>query len=264
MTTPSSAAALLSAHPLHVLQKTMKLASYISHYFEKEAGPFLNICDLDPQERKEIISREKDKETGFNRFSYGEEFFDFRLLADDLIIELYESKFGRKPSRRPYYAVLGDADVVGGLYRDPYKIKIPVENFAPEELTFMFPDHFHLVSYLKRSGGKKMFGYQLPEDYSEVAYPYFGKLFTHEELLENFDFLKIRQCLERERKKNNWYRYVEAQIWLEPREIPNESKTSYEVTPEPWTHRGVTYLQNHKTLKAEQDSGGNGLRRATL
>ncbi len=136
----------------------MDPASYLSHYFEKETGPFLSICDLDPQERKEIINREKNARTGFNRFSYGEEFFDFRLLADDLLLELYSTKFGRRPSNRPFYGVLGDADVVGGLFRDPYKIRIPVKNFTSEELTFMFPEHFHLVSLMKRGGGKEMFG----------------------------------------------------------------------------------------------------------
>lgn len=94
----------------------MKLATHISHYFEKEVGPFLSICDLDAAERLEIIEREKGSDTGFNRFSYGREFFDFRLLADDLLLELYERKFGSAPARRPFYAVLGDADVVGGLF----------------------------------------------------------------------------------------------------------------------------------------------------
>ena len=227
----------------------MALSSHISHYYEKSVGPFLNICDLDSKKRREIIEREKNKETGFNRFSYGEEFFDFRLLADDLIIELYSLKFGRKPSKRPFYAVLGDADVVGGLYEDPYKIRIPIESFAPDELTFMFPDHFHLVSFMKRGGSKKMFGYQLPEDYSAEIYPYLGKLLTYEELVEGLDLLGISQRLEIERKKNNWYRYIEAQIWLNPKKITKLPYSSYEVTPEPWTHKGITYLQNYKTLR---------------
>ena len=53
----------------------MSLETYISHYFERTVGPFLNICDLKAQERTRIITREKSAKTGFNRFSYGEEFF---------------------------------------------------------------------------------------------------------------------------------------------------------------------------------------------
>ncbi len=228
----------------------MDFATHVTHYFEKEAGPLLNICDLDPRQRSRIIDREKTAQTGFNRFSFGEEFFDFRLLADDLLLELYACKFGEKPKRRPSYAVLGDADVVGGLYRDPYKIRIPIDDFGPGEITFMYPDHFHLASFMKRSGGKKTFGLQLPEDYSESAYPYFGKLMTYEELVEGFHELKIDQHLERERKKNGWYRYVEAQIWSEPETMRRKHEISYEVTPEPWTYKGVTHLQNHKILRS--------------
>jgi hypothetical protein len=229
----------------------MDLPTQISHYFEREEGPFLNICDLDSDQRSRIVSREKDAETGFNRFSYGDEFFDFRLLADDLILELYESKFGKRPARRPFYGVLGNADVVGGLYRDPWKIRMPIDEFASHELTFMCPDHFHLVSFMKRSGGKKMFGWQVPKDYCESEFPFFGNLLTYQELHEGLQKLKIDQHLETQRKKNGWYRYVEAQIWTNPEILKNKFADWIEVEPEPWTYNGTTYLQNYKTLNAE-------------
>lgn len=234
----------------------MELALHIAHYFEKEAGPLLNICNVDAEKRSQIIQLEKDAKTGFNRFSYGEEFFDFRLLADDLLMDLYESKYGSKPARRPFYAVLGDADVVGGLYRDPFKIIIPVSEFAQGELTFMCPDHFHLVSLMNKAQSKKQFGYQIPSDFCEAKYPYFGKLMTYEELTEGFHKLKIDQFLQSQRKQNGWYRYVEAQIWSEPEFLLKNHGTSYEVTPEPWTHGKVTHLQNYKKITTERCNDG--------
>ena len=224
----------------------MKFAKHVTHYFEKEAGPLLNICDLDSEQRSEIIRREKNAETGFNRFSLGEEFFNFRLLADNLLLDLYAQKFGRRPTRRPYYAVFGEADVVGGLFRDPYKIRIPIDEFFPGELTFMCPDHFHLVSFMKRSGTKKLFGMQLPKDYSESEYPFYGKLMTYDELVEDFQKLKIDQHLEKQKKALGWYRYIEAQIWSNPEPLRCKYGTAYEVIPEPWTHNGITHLQNYK------------------
>ncbi|MDF1811516.1 MAG: hypothetical protein P1V20_04860 [Verrucomicrobiales bacterium] len=235
----------------------MEFANHISHYFEKEYGPLLNICNLDSQERSQVIHREKDAETGFNRFSYGEEFFDFRLLADDLLLDLYAQKFGERPARRPFYGVLGDADVVGGIYRDPWKIRIPVDEFAPGELTLMCPDHFHLVSIMNRTGGKRTFGYQPPKDYTESKYPWFGKLMTYEELVEDFEKLKIDRHLERQIESNGWHRYVEAQIWSEPKALRKKYKISHEVTPETWTHDGITHLQNHKAMQAVDGRGGN-------
>ena len=231
----------------------MNLATHISHYFERKVGPFLNICDLEPEERTRIIEREKSAKTGFNRFSYGEEFFDFRLLADDLLMELYARKFAKSPIQRPFYAVLGDADVVGGLYRDPFKIQISVEGLKPEELTFMCPDHFHLVSLMKGDTGAPMFGWQIPEDYSEARHPYFGKLLTYGELIEGFEALKIGEHVRRQQNENGWYRYVEAQIWMDPEVLRAKYGISQEVTPEPWTHDGVTHLQNYKVQNQTTD-----------
>ena len=225
----------------------MKFPTHVSHYFEKGAGSLLNICNLSPAQRTQIIQREKNAETGFNRFSYGEEFFDFRLLADDLLLDLYAKKFEKRPARRPFYAVLGDADVVGGLYHDPYKIEIPITAFAKGEITFMCPDHFHLVSFMKRRDDKKLFGMQLPKDYSESKYPYFGKLLTYEELIQDFQKLEIDQHLEKQRNELSWYRYIEAQIWSDPQPLREKYPMTQEVTPEPWTHNWITHLQNYKS-----------------
>ena len=225
----------------------MKLERHISHYFEREHGPFLSICDLDSAATESIIERERDAETGFNRFSFGTDFFDFRKLADDLLCELYSEKFGKEPERRPYYAVLGDADVVGGLYRDPHKLKIPLDYFSASEITFMCPDHFHLVG-LRKMDVRRSFGYQPPKDYSEEEYPYFGKLLTYHELETQLSELKIDEYLTENRRTNHWYRYIEAQIWADPRDMRSRFKDLTEVEPESWTYDGVTHLQNYKKL----------------
>lgn len=229
----------------------MNIEPYITHYFEYENGPFRSICDLSKSETKEIIEKERDAEVGFNRFSYGEEFFDFRKLADDLLLDMYAEKFGKKAPRRPYYAVLGSSDVVGGLYRDPYKIELAEGAFRECEVTFMVPDHFHLVSWnnIEPSGN---FGWQLPKDYTEEHYPYFGKLLTFDELRRDFRKLKIDQFLETNRSRNYWYRYVEAQIWADPKILNVTENQWQEVTPESWTDSRpslrMTHLQNYKAI----------------
>ena len=230
--------------------EVVEFEAFVSHYYEKDVGPLLSICDLDAGERREIIRRERGAKTGFNRFSHGEEFFDFRLLADDLLIALYEDKFGRQAPRRPFYGVLGQADVVGGLFRDPYRISIPMEHFAEHEVTFMCPDHFHLVGLSEEHSDRKMFGFQPPKDYSESRYPYFGQLLSYQELLERYHDFHIDRFLTEQRESNGWYRYVEAQIWADPQVLREKyGEEASEVWPEPWTHAGVTYLQNYKDVR---------------
>lgn len=236
-----------SATPRRSVEK-MNLERHISHYFEREYGPFLSICDLDSEGTEAIIERERDAKTGFNRFSYGTDFFEFRKLADDLLLELYSKKFGKDPERRPYYGVLGDADVVGGLFRDPYKVQIPLDYFSESEITFMCPDHFHLVG-LRKANVKRYFGYQPPEDYREKTHPYFGKLLTYQELETRIHELKIDSFLAENRRTNHWYRYVEAQVWADPLDMKSQFDDWMEVDPESWTFNGVTHLQNYKEIE---------------
>lgn len=229
----------------------MSFANQVSHYFERDYGPLLNICNLSADEIRGIIDRERDAETGFNRFSYGQEFFDFRKLADDLLLNLYSEKFARPPERRPFYSVLGDADVVGGLYRDPYKIRIPIEEFGEHEITFMCPDHFHLVG-LSNIEVKEYFGFQAPDGWNEETHPYFGKLLTYEELEEGFRELKIDLYLNERAQRNDWYRYVEAHIWADPEDLRSRFRDWIEVDPEPWSDGKVTHLQNFKHIQQDK------------
>lgn len=207
--------------------------SYITHYFEKAYGPFLSICDLESDARNEVIEYERGLTRGFNRFDEGQAFFDFRRLADDLTLELYRERFDREPIRRPYFAVLGEADVVGGLYREPCKIRIPLSFFKEGEVTFMCPDHFHLVSY-NNIKCKKYFGYQIPDDYTEEKYPYFGKIFSFADLERDFENLRLGEYLEEKRASHDWYRYIEAQIWMDRLDLESCVSEWESVAPESW------------------------------
>src|ERR1700733_11494128 len=150
------------------------LSSFLTHYFEAEKGPFLNICDLCDEQIESIIAAEKNAETPFNRFALGPDFFKLRRCADDLLIEQYAAKFGKIPKIRPYFAVLGSFDRTMGMYRHGRSIQISVSLLAPEDLTFIYPDHFHLV------WSKGLFPPETPYRYQ----PFHDLLFTYAELAE--------------------------------------------------------------------------------
>jgi len=71
------------------------LCNFLTHYFEADKGPFLNICDLSDEQIESVIVAEKDAETPFNRFALGPDFFKLRRSADDLLIEKYTAKFDK-------------------------------------------------------------------------------------------------------------------------------------------------------------------------
>ena len=124
----------------------MPLPSHITHYFEAEYGPFLNICDLEDDQVAELVEREKNADTAFNRFAMGEEFLSWRKSADDLLIRAYSEKFGFRPEHRPFFATLGDFDKTMTMFRQGRSVKLELSNFTDEEVTFMYPDHAHLTT----------------------------------------------------------------------------------------------------------------------
>lgn len=186
------------------------LPEYVSHYYEAEHGPFLNLCDLPESRVAELFRSEKDAPTAFNRFALGEEFLRWRREADDLLMRAYAEKFGRLPEGRPYFAVLGSFDRTLTMFREGRKIELKVGEFADFELTFMYPDHSHLLSVYD-SEVPRLF-YDLPP---EEAYRGFrGKLFTMAELIRDFGESGIEGMIERHQSRDAWAgSYVEAHLW---------------------------------------------------
>lgn len=186
------------------------LPSFITHYFERDRGPFLNVCDISDAQLDSIIETECNASTAFNRFAMGAEFFEFRCAADDLLIESYRNKFNREPEGRPFYGVLGEFDKTLGMYREGQKIRLSVSDFEADQITFMYPDHAHLIS-LSDSAAPRLF-YQLPSDWKQQAF--WGKLFTYQELCDDYSSSGIRDMIESWTSLDGWAGcYVEAHIW---------------------------------------------------
>ena len=186
------------------------LPSFITHYFELERGPFLNVCDLTEAQVCSLIETERYAITAFNRFAMGPEFFEFRRAADDLLIESYRTKFHKEPEGRPFYAVLGEFDKTLTMFRSGQKIRIPIDDFEQDQITFMYPDHAHLISY-SGSAAPKLF-YQIPADWRNQAF--WGQLFTYKEICDGYSTMGIGDMIESWISRDGWAGcYIEAHIW---------------------------------------------------
>lgn len=186
------------------------LPSFVTHYFERDRGPFLNICDLSDSELASLVEAESIASTSFNRFQLGTEFLEFRRAADDLLIESYRRKFLKAPEGRPFYAVLGEFDKTLAMYRDGQKIRLSIDEFRSDQITFMYPDHSHLVSY-SGSLAPKLF-YQLPSDWRHQAF--WGQLFTYQEICDGYSNLGVEDMIQSWTSRDGWAGcYIEAHIW---------------------------------------------------
>ncbi|MEO7101268.1 MAG: hypothetical protein ABI162_18090 [Luteolibacter sp.] len=188
----------------------MELPSYITHYFEADYGPFLNICDLSDTEVDDLVRAERGAQTAFNRFAMGPEFMQWRREADGLLIQAYAEKFGCQPDGRPYFALLGTFDRTLTMFREGRKIEMDVCEFSDRELTFMYPDHAHLITYYG-SKAPALF-YQPPSDWGHHSF--WGRLFTISELRDEYSRLRIDKMIQAHQERDGWAGcYVEAHLW---------------------------------------------------
>jgi hypothetical protein len=188
----------------------MGLPGYITHYFEADHGPFQNTCDLSDEEAEQLMCAERGAPTAFNRFAMGPDFLAWRREADDLLIRAYFEKFGHMPEGRPYFALLGSFDKTLTMFRDGRKVEMEVSGFPERELTFMYPDHSHLVTYYG-SNAPALF-YQPPPDWDRESF--WGRLFTITELQRDYSRLGIDRMIQVHEEQGGWAGcYVEAHIW---------------------------------------------------
>ena len=205
----------------------MRLPDHITHYFEADYGPFRNICDLSVQEACAIVRAEETAPTEFNRFARGADFLAWPREADDLLIRAYSEKFGFSPEGRPFFALLGSFDKTLTMFREGRKIEINLSEFSKHELTFMYPDHAHLITVCS-SEAPALF-YQPPPDWSRESF--WARLFTLEELRQEYSRLGIDKMIQSHKEKDGWAGcYVEAHIWR--RSLGNrETETSNGTDP---------------------------------
>ena len=96
------------------------------------------------------------------------------------------------------------------MYRDGRSIRLEISQFAREELTFMYPDHFVLVwsqgPYPPPSAlfGSSVYSYE----------PFHDCLFTYDELPEAFRTYSFDTRIALAKQKDLWVSsYIEAHIW---------------------------------------------------
>ena len=116
------------------------------------------------------------------------------------------------------YSVLGDFHEIPGLFSNPGSVRIEIADLGDDEVTFMYPDHAHLIQFFNHDA--PAFGAQLPENYCEKTMPYYGKLFTYAELHELHVEYGIQERISRYLKTPGSfvYSYVEAHLWT--RDVP--------------------------------------------
>ncbi len=159
------------------------LPDFLSHYYDRNSGPFRSLSDLSLQEAAVIQARIRQAGAQFAS----------RCPADYLVNRQFIQKGGCPLRQRPHYFVLGSCAWLLTWYKCGCELRLPVARFQMQAVSFTYGDSFPALRY-------------------QDGRPHRGQVYTWDELPE----LLERYGLPQEWNPNGELgpeRYIEAQVW---------------------------------------------------
>lgn len=183
----------------------MIIPDFLTHYYEKSAGPFSNLSLLPLEQAEQILEGIR---RDANRFASrrSDDYLKRRLELEDRIRRLFEEKGGRPRLARPHYLILGACPWVKDWYVDGREVQIKLAAVPQSCVSFTYGDSFPAMNY---NDGK----------------PYRGQVYRVGELGDIIGRYGLPQEWNPD-GRGGPERYIEAQVWDEAplREYPGVNK----------------------------------------
>src|SRR5512142_1610565 len=124
----------------------MIIPDFLTHYYEKAAGPFSNLSMLPFEQAEQIM---EDIRRDANRFASqrAPDYLQKRRELEDKIRRLFEEKGGKPKLRRPHYMILGACPWLKQWYVDGQEVQIKLALFSAGCLSFTYGDSFPAMNY---------------------------------------------------------------------------------------------------------------------
>ncbi|GAA4273047.1 hypothetical protein U6A24_07210 [Aquimarina gracilis] len=176
----------------------MSIPKFLYHYYEMDQGPFRNITENSFEKAVEI---QENISVGFNS-NRPPNYIALRFALEKRLKKGFLAKGGEPSRDDPFYFTLGACDWVKSLYENPGVVKIPLDRFDHEHISFTYPDsmvsfQFHdepkLATYRKACNGQVYLLNEL------------------EELVKGYGLPSENKWNSKEALKYD--RYIEVQIW---------------------------------------------------
>lgn len=168
---------------------------YLYHYYDRDLGPFKNISELPDEEVEKIMQRLKAEKSNAFCNQRNEEYLEKRRYYEDILRREFLKKGGTITRQIPQYMVVGECPFLSSWYEKPAFIKIDIDEFDKNTISFTYGDS-HPTFSDRVNDGKE----------------YRKKLYTYDEILE---------IIEKYGYPQEWNpdgllgpeRYIEAHIW---------------------------------------------------
>jgi len=180
-------------------QSENRLPQTLTHYYRSVSGPFRTLSDLSSDLAAGVINHLSQQEP-LPRRLVTSHYLPRRRQIEQTMRNQFAGKRGRPIRDIPHYMVLG---TWSHWKKDDgfHSVTIPLSAFAPEIISFTYPDSW--VSF----AGEMLSGEPLPR------FPYHGQVYCLgelESLVQEHGLPGERWRTEEERRMET---YIEAQIW---------------------------------------------------
>lgn len=165
------------------------------HYYDKNTGPFKSLSDVSKEEAQKLLNDIRTNKPHVQCAQRQTGYMENRYFYENLIRSLFIKKGGIVKRTTPHYMVVEHSPWLGTWFENSEFIKIPIEEFDINTLSFTYGDS-HPTFSPRVNDGKE----------------YRKKLYTYPEILKIIDKYGLPQ---------NWNndgrygpeRYIEVHIW---------------------------------------------------
>jgi len=135
---------------------------FLYHYFEKSKGPLLSLSAL-PLNKATMIQNKIISERKTFAAQRNERYLPRRKELERLVYSLFIEKGGKPEKETPHYFVIGECPWLMTWYEQADFIKIPIEEFDVQTVSFTYGDTFPTFSPNVNDGleyRKKVYTYE--------------------------------------------------------------------------------------------------------
>jgi hypothetical protein len=175
----------------------------LTHYYDRANLPFQTLSALDDRSALALIYNLKDRDGAvYRRFRHPEAYLQSRRATESWLRTEFICKGGKPVSMYPQYFVVDRSIwIEEGYSRRSDKIELSIADFAPERVSFTYPDS--MLSYWLQS--------QIDRDYHQPEYH--GRVFTLAEIQGIIDRVGIPEREWQTDPRRQYDLFIEAQVW---------------------------------------------------
>lgn len=168
---------------------------YLYHYYNVNSQPFLNLSDLELAKANKLMEEMRATRPDSFCAKRPPEYMSNRLYYENILREEFRKKGGKMERSVPHYMVVEPCPWLSSWYENSAFIKIPIEEFDLQTLSFTYGDS-HPTFSERVNDGKE----------------YRKKLYMYDEILEIID----KYGLPQEWNEDGRFgpeRYIEVHVW---------------------------------------------------